>query len=199
MAMVQALNLPLDVHDFTFSQSSDLIFRTYIKPGRVRACYAFSRQGLKWMKCKQPRGGVCAYFPPRAESLMQQRRRLIRQIRIPLSSTLVIGMLLISPLLHSCCDNDLWVAGHTRRSSFLSVTHTHKHKHTSSTLAPPFSCYLRCQLPVGDDFSDQAPLSVAGGVVDHLLPQQLAYGHVLKAVALGNLQALCSFATARAT
>lgn len=78
---------------------------------------------------------------------------------------------------------------------------SHTHTNTLPPLSPPiqFFCYLRCQLPVGDDFSDQAPLSVAGGVVDHLLPQQLAYGHVLKAVALGNLQALCSFATARAT
>lgn len=81
-----------------------------------------------------------------------------------------------------------------------SLSHTHAHTQTHPPSPPvQFFCYLRCQLPVGDDFSDQAPLSVAGGVVDHLLPQQLAYGHVLKAVALGNLQALCSFATARAT
>lgn len=59
--------------------------------------------------------------------------------------------------------------------------------------------YLWRQLSVGDDFGNQTPLSVAGGIVDHLLPQQLAHRHVLKAVALGNLQALCSFAAARAT
>lgn len=59
--------------------------------------------------------------------------------------------------------------------------------------------YLRRQLSVGDDFGDEAPLAVAGGVVDHLLPQQLAHRHVVEAVALGDLQALSSFAAAGAT
>lgn len=82
----------------------------------------------------------------------------------------------------------------------------HPSSHILSVSPPPFTrspslclCYLWCQLSVGDDFSDQAPLSVACGVVDHLLSQQLAHRHVLEAVALGNLQALRSFATARAT
>lgn len=76
------------------------------------------------------------------------------------------------------------------------------HSHSlpaSSPSPPPFLCYLWCQLAVGDDFSDQAPLSVTGGVVDHLLPQQLAHRHVLEAVALGDLQTLRSFAAARTT
>lgn len=68
-----------------------------------------------------------------------------------------------------------------------------------NTSLSPFLSYLRCQLSVGDDFGDQAPLSVAGGIVDHLLPQQLAHRHVLEAVALRDFQALCSFAAARAT
>lgn len=92
------------------------------------------------------------------------------------------------------------MSGWTHSALIFPLCHTHTQTHPHRPPAPiQFFCYLRCQLPVGDDFSDQAPLSVAGGVVDHLLPQQLAYGHVLKAVALGNLQALCSFATARAT
>lgn len=70
---------------------------------------------------------------------------------------------------------------------------------TRHTLCSLLLGYLWCQLSVGDDFSDQAPLSVTGGVVDHLLPQQLAHGHVLEAVALRDLQALRSFAAARAT
>lgn len=62
-----------------------------------------------------------------------------------------------------------------------------------------FSYYLRRQLPVGDDLSDQAPLPVAGGVVDHLLPQQFAHRHVVETIALGNLQTLRPLAAARAT
>lgn len=59
--------------------------------------------------------------------------------------------------------------------------------------------YLWRQLSVGDDFGNQTPLSVAGGIVDHLLPQQLAHRHILEAVALSDLQTLRSFAAARAT
>lgn len=123
---------------------------------------------------------------------------LLRRTEKPLSNTLAIWMLLISPLLHACCDNDLRVIGQAWHSSLLS--------YSFCVTSPPLTrspslclCYLWCQLSVGDDFSDQAPLSVACGVVDHLLSQQLAHRHVLEAVALGNLQALCSFATARAT
>ena len=105
-------------------------------------------------------------------------------------------MLLISPSLRARCDNDPRVAGHTRRRAHLSCSprFTRTHEHTPLSL-----CYLWCQLPVGDDFGDQAPLPVAGGVVDHLLPQQLAHRHVLEAVALGDLQALRPFAAAGAT
>lgn len=88
---------------------------------------------------------------------------------------------------------------HTHLSPLLH-THAHAHTHRLPTFTPfIFLCYLRRQLPVGDDFSDQAPLPVAGGVVDHLLPQQLADRHVLEAVALRYLQALRPFAAARAT
>lgn len=90
---------------------------------------------------------------------------LIRRISIPLSGTLVIWILLISPLLHSSCDNDLRVTGHTRRSSFLSYSpcFTHNpplplHPHSVSLLpvvlalhwwwfwrsGSTFCCWWRC-------------------------------------------------------
>lgn len=143
------------------------------------------------MEHKKP-PGVCAHFLH-----YYAEKDTNRRISIPLSSALLLWILPISALLHSCCDNDLWATGHTWRSSFLSCSLCFTH--TRSPFNPTLSLrYLWCQLSIGDDFGNQAPLSVAGGVVDHLLPQQLAHRHVLEAVALGNLQALGSLATARA-
>lgn len=142
---------------------------------------------LVLMNTKQTttRGFVPIFFPNRLITMQSGTRT--RRIRVHLLSMLGIWTLVICHSLRSRCDSDLQVS-----------------RHTWSSYSPPitsilFPHYLRCQLSIGDDFSNQAPLSVAGGVVDHLLPQQLAHRHVLEAVALGNLQALCSFATARAT
>lgn len=47
---------------------------------------------------------------------------LLRRTEKPLSNTLVIWMLLISPLLHACCDNDLRVIGQAWHSSLFSYS-----------------------------------------------------------------------------
>lgn len=131
------LHLSLDMHDLNFNQCCDLNF-IQIEQGRVRASNAFSIQCLNEWNTNNHRGSVPIFFPSRV--IIVQRRMLIRRISIPVSGTLVIWILLISPLLHSSCDNDLRMTGHTRRSSFLSYTpcftHTHPHHPHSVSLLP---------------------------------------------------------------
>ncbi len=51
------------------------------------------------------------------------------------------------------------------------------------------SCtYLWCQFPIGDDPGNQTPFPVAGGIMDHLLPEKLTHRDIFKAITLSNLQ-----------